>query len=87
MLIFMLSFITVTIFKKAVHELSGQHSYLLFFVDVQWDNSTQYKKTELDKIQHEAARILNMFNFSLINLLLNLDRCLLKVVSTSIKTF
>ena len=30
---------------------------LLEYVDVVWDNCTNYEKTELDKIQTEAARI------------------------------
>ena len=30
---------------------------LLEYVDVIWDNCTQYEKEELDKIQNEAARI------------------------------
>ena len=29
----------------------------LLYGDVIWDNCTQYEKTELDKIQNEAARI------------------------------
>ena len=30
---------------------------IIEYADVIWDNCTQYEKTELDKIQHEAARI------------------------------
>ena len=30
---------------------------IIEYADVIWDNCTQYEKSELDKIQHEAARI------------------------------
>ena len=30
---------------------------IIEYADAIWDNCTQYEKTELDKIQHEAARI------------------------------
>ena len=32
---------------------------LLEFADVVWDNCTQYEANELEKIQHEAARIVS----------------------------
>jgi hypothetical protein len=32
---------------------------LLEYADVLYDNCTQYENTELDKIQHEAARIVS----------------------------
>ena len=33
---------------------------LLEYADVVWDNCTQYEANELEKIQHEAARIVSV---------------------------